>query len=63
VMGSIVTLGGAAIGATIDRAYDGTILPLALAAGLLAVTSYVAYRWADAAWVRSADRELFATSE
>jgi len=63
VMGSIVTLGGAAIGATIDRAYDGTILPLALAAGLLAVTGYVAYRWADAAWVRSADRELFATSE
>ena len=58
VIGSISTLGGAAIGALIDRAYDGTILPFALAGALLGLLGYACYRWSDAAWLRSADREL-----
>ena len=57
-MGSISTLGGALIGAAIDRAYDGTMLPFALAGVLLGVVGYACYRWADATWDRSADREL-----
>ena len=58
VIGSISTLGGAAIGAAIDRAYDGTILPFAVAGVLIGLVGYACYRWADAVWARSADREL-----
>ena len=58
VMGSISTLGGAAIGAGIDRVYDGTIAPFALAGAGLGLLGYVGYRWADRVWVRAADREL-----
>jgi DHA1 family bicyclomycin/chloramphenicol resistance-like MFS transporter len=58
VIGSISTLGGAAVGALIDRAYDGTVLPFCLAGAVLAVVGYACYRWADATWERSAEREL-----
>ena len=58
VIGAISTLGGAAIGAAIDRAYDGTILPFALAGVLAGLCGYASYRWADAVWVRSADRDI-----
>jgi DHA1 family bicyclomycin/chloramphenicol resistance-like MFS transporter len=58
VIGSITTLGGAAIGALIDRAYDGTVLPFCLAGAVLGVLGYASYRWADAAWERSAELEL-----
>jgi DHA1 family bicyclomycin/chloramphenicol resistance-like MFS transporter len=58
VIGSISTLGGAAVGALIDRAYDGTVLPFCLAGALLGVVGYGCYRWADAVWERSAEREL-----
>jgi DHA1 family bicyclomycin/chloramphenicol resistance-like MFS transporter len=58
VIGSISTLGGALIGAAIDRAYDGTITPFALAGVLVAVVAYACYRWSDAAWARSVDVEL-----
>ena len=58
VIGAISTLGGAAIGAGIDRAYDGTILPFALAGVLAGLCGYASYRWADAVWARSADRDL-----
>ena len=40
VIGSISTLGGAAIGAAIDRAYDGTILPFAVAGVLIGLVGY-----------------------
>jgi DHA1 family bicyclomycin/chloramphenicol resistance-like MFS transporter len=58
VIGSISTLGGALIGALIDRAFDGTVLPFAIAGAVLGLIGYAAYRWADATWERSADREL-----
>ena len=58
VIGAISTLGGAAIGAVIDRAYDGTILPFALAGVLAGLAGYGSYRWADAVWTRSADRDI-----
>jgi DHA1 family bicyclomycin/chloramphenicol resistance-like MFS transporter len=58
VIGSISTLGGAVVGAAIDRAYDGSVLPFCLAGALLAVVGYACYRWADAAWERAADRDL-----
>lgn len=61
VIGSISTLGGAAIGAAIDRAYDGTILPFAVAGVLIGLVGYACYRWADAVWVRSADRDIGAS--
>jgi DHA1 family bicyclomycin/chloramphenicol resistance-like MFS transporter len=58
VIGSISTLGGAAIGAAIDRAYDGTILPFAVAGVLLGLASYACYRWSDAVWARAADQDI-----
>jgi DHA1 family bicyclomycin/chloramphenicol resistance-like MFS transporter len=58
VIGSVSILGGAAIGATIDAAYDGSITPFALAGVVLCVACYVFYRWADAVWERDAEREL-----
>jgi DHA1 family bicyclomycin/chloramphenicol resistance-like MFS transporter len=40
VIGTIGTLGGAVIGALIDRAYDGSLIPFGVGA---AVTGLVAY--------------------
>jgi MFS transporter, DHA1 family, multidrug resistance protein len=62
IIGAISTLGGAAVGAAIDRAYDGTILPFALAGVLAGLCGYASYRWADAVWTRSADRDLGVSS-
>jgi DHA1 family bicyclomycin/chloramphenicol resistance-like MFS transporter len=58
IIGSISILGGAAIGAAIDVAYDGSITPFAMAGAVLAGAGFLVYRWADAVWDRDADREL-----
>lgn len=63
VIGSIVMLGGAAIGATIDTFYNGTITPFALGGALICIVGYTCYRWADAGWDDSAERELVPLSE
>lgn len=53
VIGCAALLGGAVIGALLDRTFDGTITPLAAAGVLSAVGALLAHRWADAAWEES----------
>lgn len=55
VIGSIATLGGAALGAGIDRLYDGTVTPLALAGAAAGCVVLVTWRFADSRWERSVD--------
>lgn len=50
VIGSTATLGGAVIGAILDRTYNGTTLPLMLGSALVCGIGYGFYRWADARW-------------
>ena len=52
IVGALAPLLGAIIGAGIDLRYDGSILPLATAAGILSVLAYAFYRWSDAVWDR-----------
>jgi DHA1 family bicyclomycin/chloramphenicol resistance-like MFS transporter len=52
VIGSISTLGGAAVGATIDRAYDGTLVPLGAASAVAALVALASWRVADTVWPR-----------
>ncbi len=63
VIGSIVTLGGAALGALIDRLYDGTVLPFALAGISMCAVGYAFYRWADADWGDAAEHALMPLEE
>ncbi len=63
IIGAIATLGGAIIGASIDAAYDGSVTPFALAGLLVCTVAFVAYRWSDAVWEDSADRELLPAEE
>lgn len=50
VIGTISTLGGAVVGAAIDAAYDGTIIPFATAGALGCAIAFGFYLWADSAW-------------
>lgn len=50
VIGSIATLGGAIIGTTLDRTYNGTTLPMMIGAAVVCGIGYGFYRWADARW-------------
>lgn len=45
-------------GAAVDRAYDGSVIPLAGAGAVMATVGYACYRWADAVWERSAGTEI-----
>jgi len=47
VIGTISTLGGAIIGASIDRLYDGSLVPFGIAAAVIGVVAYVLMLWAD----------------
>jgi DHA1 family bicyclomycin/chloramphenicol resistance-like MFS transporter len=58
IIGSIATLGGALIGASIDMAYDSSVTPFAVAGVLVCIVAFVAYRWSDAVWEESAERDL-----
>jgi hypothetical protein len=53
VIGCAALLGGSMIGALVDRTFDGTITPFAVAGLLSAVGALLAFRWADAAWHES----------
>lgn len=55
IIGGSALLGGALIGSVIDRTFDGTITPFAIAAVLSATASTAAHRWADARWPASPD--------
>jgi DHA1 family bicyclomycin/chloramphenicol resistance-like MFS transporter len=55
IIGGSTLLGGALIGSLIDRTFDGTITPFAIAAVLSATAAVVAHRWADAVWPRTED--------
>ena len=63
LIGAISTLGGAAIGAVIDSAYDGSVTPFALSALLLVVVAMVLARWSDAVWERDAERQVLTPAE
>ena len=55
IIGGSTLLGGALIGSLIDRTFDGTITPFAIAAVVSATAAVVAHRWADAVWPRTED--------
>lgn len=57
-IGAVSILGGAAIGAVIDGAYDGGVTPFAVAGVIVCSIAFVFYRWADARWERDAGQEL-----
>ena len=50
IIGGSTLLGGALIGSLIDRTFDGTITPFAIAAVLSASAAVAAHRWADLVW-------------
>lgn len=50
IIGFISLLGGSIIGMFIDRAFNGTILPLALSAAVLGIISLGFAMWADRVW-------------
>jgi DHA1 family bicyclomycin/chloramphenicol resistance-like MFS transporter len=49
-MGSVAGTASAIIGSFIDRAFNGTILPLALSAAVLGIISLGCAMWADKVW-------------
>ncbi|MEX1334977.1 MAG: multidrug effflux MFS transporter [Candidatus Limnocylindrales bacterium] len=63
VIGAATTLGGAAIGAAVDGRYDGTVLPMAVAAVLVGLAAFALTRWSDAVWERDAGRESVTPEE
>jgi DHA1 family bicyclomycin/chloramphenicol resistance-like MFS transporter len=50
VIGTVSILGGALIGASIDNAYDGTIIPLATAGLIGCVIAFAFFVWAERTW-------------
>lgn len=50
VIGATTLLGGAVIGSLVDRAYDGSVLPFGIAAGVLGVVAFALTTWAQRAW-------------
>ena len=63
VIGAVATLGGAAIGAGIDAAYDSSITPIALASLVLVIVAFALARWSDAVWERDAERQVLTPEE
>ena len=63
VIGATTTLLGAAIGATIDARYDGSISPMAIAAVIVGLVAFALTRWSDAVWERDAERESISPEE
>jgi DHA1 family bicyclomycin/chloramphenicol resistance-like MFS transporter len=53
VVGTIATLGGSVIGLTIDRAYNGSLVPLGLAAIATGIVAFGFMLWADKNYERS----------
>ncbi|MEN8240056.1 MAG: hypothetical protein ABFR53_12755, partial [Actinomycetota bacterium] len=57
IIGLISLLGGSIIGSFIDRAFDGTILPLALSTAGLSIISLGFAMWADKVWDEETEAE------
>jgi MFS transporter, DHA1 family, multidrug resistance protein len=57
VIGTVSTLGGAIVGAVIDRTYDGTITPLAIGCLVAAVIALALFLWADGVWDEAIETE------
>jgi DHA1 family bicyclomycin/chloramphenicol resistance-like MFS transporter len=58
IIGTMATLGGSVIGIIIDRAYNGTITPFAIAAALSGIVAFGLMLWADRGYDTSVDRGL-----
>lgn len=50
VIGAVSMLGGAVVGAIIDAAYNGTIIPFATAGAIGCAVAFAFYTWADRVW-------------
>ena len=50
VIGSITTLGGAIVGAIIDRTYDGTLIPFAIGGVIAACIALGMFTWSARVW-------------
>jgi DHA1 family bicyclomycin/chloramphenicol resistance-like MFS transporter len=57
VIGTVSTLGGAIVGAVIDRTYDGTITPLAIGCLVAAVIALALFLWAVGVWDEAIETE------
>ncbi|MDJ0790341.1 MAG: multidrug effflux MFS transporter [Acidimicrobiia bacterium] len=58
VIGTVSTLGGALIGATLDALYDNTVLPLSVGLMLSAVLGAAMYWWSDRVWDESVSQDV-----
>jgi MFS transporter, DHA1 family, multidrug resistance protein len=52
IVGTASTLGGAVIGLTIDRLYDGTLVPFGVSAAIIGTVAYGFMLWADHSYRR-----------
>ena len=52
IIGTMSTLGGAIVGSSIDRMYDGTLVPFGVSAAILGIVSYGLMRWGDSSYRR-----------
>lgn len=55
IIGTIATLGGSVLGLSIDRAYNGTLVPFGIAAMLSGLIAFGFSVWADRNYERSVD--------
>ncbi len=53
IVGTVATLGGSVIGLTIDRAYNGTLIPFGTAAVISGIVAFGLSTWADRNYERS----------
>ena len=58
VIGTVSTFGGAMIGATLDAAYDGTVLPLSVGLMVSAAVGTALYWWSDRVWDESTTHDV-----
>jgi MFS transporter, DHA1 family, multidrug resistance protein len=50
VIGATTLLGGSIIGSLVDRAYDGSVFPFGIAAGVLGIVAFALATWAQRTW-------------
>jgi DHA1 family bicyclomycin/chloramphenicol resistance-like MFS transporter len=55
IVGTVATLGGSVIGMTIDRAYNGSLVPFGIAAAITGIIAFGLSLWADRNYERSVD--------
>jgi MFS transporter, DHA1 family, multidrug resistance protein len=57
VIGATTLLGGSVIGSLVDLAYDGSVLPFGIAAGVLGIVAFGLTAWAQREWGDSVQPE------